>query len=620
MIACLVLVVSFVSISMVRDTQSQFNEMADHILPEIELIRNVRYLALRIVTSTNELGLIYAEQRVYGDEFGELYEEEREELDEEIIRPFEQASDELEKFVQKYFPDESDEVMEILELGEQIKQGSLDLISRKEAGVTGLEILEIKQELEEVEEAFLEAIDEALEHETEEMDERNEALSSTITSGIKDIQFTGLVTLAVAILLGILIARHLAKPIRALAMASDAIGKGRLDTRVAVETGDEIGQLANSFNAMIEALSRTTVSKNYVENILASMGDALFVLDSQGRITRTNKAVSKLLGYDEDELNGSPFADLFGSQGTIEHTCLSLTGRDPQCECDTVSLSRNGGHVPVHLSSALLYNDGGEMIGAVYLAKDIRERLRAEQALAEKNAALEHSNEELEKFAYVVSHDLKAPLRAIANLATWIEEDLEGKLDEDTQKNMELMHSRVQRMESLINGILEYSRIGRTNERVEDVDVQRILTEVVDSMPTPEGFTINVDDNMPVIPASPVRLGQVFSNLISNAIKYRRDDGGHVDVSVFDNDGFYRFSVADNGPGIAPEYHDKVFVIFQTLNARDKVESTGVGLTLIKKIIEEQGGKITLESEEGKGATFSFTWPKQLMEMERKTA
>ncbi len=228
--------------------------------------------------------------------------------------------------------------------------------------------------------------------------------------------------------------------------------------------------------------------------------------------------------------------------------------------------------------------------------------------LAEKAQMLERSNRELDQFAYVTSHDLKAPLRAIANLSQWIEEDLEDCLTPDTRQQMALLRGRVQRMDALIQGVLEYSRVGRVSEELESVDVAALLEEVIDSIDPPSGFVVDVADGMPVIETQRVRLQQVFANLIGNAIKYHDRADGKVTVGVEACGEFYRFSVSDDGPGIAPEHHEKIFGIFQTLQARDKVESTGVGLTLVKKIVEEQGGEISLDSCLGKGAVFRFTW------------
>ncbi len=245
-------------------------------------------------------------------------------------------------------------------------------------------------------------------------------------------------------------------------------------------------------------------------------------------------------------------------------------------------------------------------------SKELQQRVEERTAeLAEKAQMLERSNRELDQFAYVTSHDLKAPLRAIANLSLWIEEDLEACLTADTRQQMALLRGRVQRMDALIQGILEYSRVGRVAEESGSVEVATLLEEVIDSIDPPPTFTVDVAAGMPVIETQRVRLQQVFANLIGNAIKYREREEGRVEVSVEDVDGFYRFSVSDDGPGIAPEHHEKIFGIFQTLQARDKVESTGVGLTLVKKIVEDQGGEISLSSDLGEGTVFRFTWPKE---------
>jgi len=232
--------------------------------------------------------------------------------------------------------------------------------------------------------------------------------------------------------------------------------------------------------------------------------------------------------------------------------------------------------------------------------------------LEDKAEALSCSNQELDQFAYIASHDLKAPLRAIANLSQWVEEDLEEVMTDDTRKQMALLRGRVARMEALINGVLQYSRAGRMDMEMESVDVAQLLAEVLDGLAPPPGFRIDIAPDMPILQTARVPLSQVFGNLLSNAIKYHdRPESAQVKVSMQQlNGAMYEFSVADDGPGIASEFHDKVFQIFQTLNARDKVESTGVGLTVVQKIVEELGGEISLESEEGHGSIFRFTVPK----------
>ena len=272
-------------------------------------------------------------------------------------------------------------------------------------------------------------------------------------------------------------------------------------------------------------------------------------------------------------------------------------------------------------------NEEGEVSSGLMMTQDITESKRAEEALrsraeelarlttalAQTTAILEKRNVELDQFAYLVSHDLKAPLRAIANLSQWLEEDLEDHLTEDTRHQMDLMRARVHRMEALINGLLQYSRVGRLRTAMEPVDVETLLAEVIDSLAPPPTFTVKVMPGMPTLITERLPLEQVFANLISNGIKHNHRPDGQIVISVEDQPDFYEFAVADNGPGIPPEFHEKVFVMFQTLQARDTVENTGVGLAIVKKIIEDQGGTISLKSERDQGATFRFTWAKQPM-------
>jgi len=271
----------------------------------------------------------------------------------------------------------------------------------------------------------------------------------------------------------------------------------------------------------------------------------------------------------------------------------------------------------------VLAEDGSirEWVG---ICTDIHERKAAEAALkhraeeltyltavlAQTNAALERRNQELDQFAYVASHDLKAPLRAIANLSQWIEEDISDTLNEENRHQMNLLRGRVHRMEVLIDGLLQYSRVGRIATEAEPVNVTTLVAEVLNAIAPPPEFTITLKPGMPTLVTQRLPLFQVFSNLIGNGIKHHHRPDGQVTISVKDQGRFYEFAVADDGPGIAPQYHEKVFAIFQTLHARDIVENTGIGLALVKKIVESQGGRIRLESEEGQGATFYFTWPK----------
>jgi light-regulated signal transduction histidine kinase (bacteriophytochrome) len=244
------------------------------------------------------------------------------------------------------------------------------------------------------------------------------------------------------------------------------------------------------------------------------------------------------------------------------------------------------------------------------VVRDITESKKAEEERETLIKALARSNEELDQFAYVASHDLKAPLRGIANLSQWVEEDLGGSLAGEGKAHMELLRGRVNRMESLIDGILQYSRAGRMRAKPERVDVDALVKDVIELIAPPARVQISVMPGVPPIDAERVPLQQVFINLIGNAIKHAGAEKPKIDVTWADKGSWLEFAVADNGHGIAPQYHDRIFAIFQTLEARDRVEGTGIGLSVVKKIVEAQGGRVWVESDVGEGATFRFTWPK----------
>lgn len=237
-----------------------------------------------------------------------------------------------------------------------------------------------------------------------------------------------------------------------------------------------------------------------------------------------------------------------------------------------------------------------------------------ESFIYERNRTIESQNKrqegmikELESFAYIISHDLKTPLRGIASLTDWIAQDYHEKLDETGKEYLTLLKSRVVRLEGLIDGVLAYSRAGRLDMQKEKVDLEALLKEVIEMQEPKESVKIEIDTKLPTVEAVKSAMMQVFSNLIGNAIKHNDKEQVMIHVGATEKSDEWTFYVKDNGPGIEREFYEKVFKIFQTLKTKDEMDSTGIGLSVVKKIIENAGGKVWIESEKGKGAIFFFT-------------
>jgi PAS domain S-box-containing protein len=340
------------------------------------------------------------------------------------------------------------------------------------------------------------------------------------------------------------------------------------------------------------------------------------------RLVATNPAAVELTGIDTEKFLEQPLSQCFPGlvAAGVPERCVEVirSGRERdlgEIDCfyepvDEKTFALKAFPLPNRLVGLMVADITHRKESERILQQRAKELTQLNSMLFNTTLQLERRNQELDQFAYVTSHDLKAPLRAIANLSQWLEEDLEDKLDEDTKYQMDLLRGRVQRMENLINGLLQYSRVGRLESEPEKIVLEQLIGDIVDSLEMPPDFTINIEGQMPTLVTERLPLQQVFSNLIINAIKHHDRPDGQVTISASERERFYEFTVADDGPGIDPKYHDKVFVIFQTLEARDKTENTGIGLSIVKKAVESQGGKIALESQPGQGAIFCFTWSK----------
>jgi signal transduction histidine kinase len=263
----------------------------------------------------------------------------------------------------------------------------------------------------------------------------------------------------------------------------------------------------------------------------------------------------------------------------------------------------------VHLAISRVELEGEVLFAGVL--HDLSESKHFENILTQQNRELSAANEELEQFAYVASHDLKTPLRAIDNLIDWIMDDMQGIcIPSEVQHNLGRLRERSQYMEKMIKELLAFSRAGRYAYPGEPVNVKQLVEQIVFELAPPAGMHIRIEDSLPVLNTPKPPLELVLRNLISNAVKYHDMPEGNISISLQSGDDVYTFSVTDDGPGIEPQYHAKVFQIFQTLQPKSQSNSTGMGLALVKRVVEGYGCSIRLmQNTSSRGSTFEFGWP-----------
>lgn len=422
------------------------------------------------------------------------------------------------------------------------------------------------------------------------------------------------------------LARRFTEPLQSLTAGADRIGKGDLKTRISIPGRDEFSHLAEVFNQMAAELQNTLTTlqqrEEHFRSIIENASDFISILDAEGVYLYASPSMGRILGYRPGDLIGRNSFDFIHADDRKDIKFLfdqRVKSNTKMSPTEFRINHRDGTWRTMEVVTKNLLNHPA-VGGFVVNSRDITKRKQALEALhqshqelerrvQERTAQLKSTNRELKEFAFVVSHDLKAPLRAISQLTHWISEDYADAFDREGKEMMGLILNRVKRMDGFIEGVLSYSRIGRFKESVEILDLNVLVHELIESIMAPPHIHIGIENVLPVIQSDPIRMQQVFQNLLGNAITYMDKREGVVTVGCVDEGAHWKFSVADNGPGIDRSYHVKIFQIFQTLAPRDKHESSGIGLTLVKKIIEQYGGSIWVESEPGKGSTFYFTLP-----------
>jgi two-component system sensor kinase FixL len=360
--------------------------------------------------------------------------------------------------------------------------------------------------------------------------------------------------------------------------------------------------IVRDISQLKQAQALISKSENKFRRILETAIDPVISIDEKGIVLLCNPAAEQEFGYSSAEMVGQNIKMLMPSPYKEEHDgYLANYMRTGKAQIigmvrELEGERKDGSVFPMELSvSEVLGDEQRSFTGVVRNITEHKEMI-----------------DELQQFAYVTSHDLKAPLRAISNLSQWIEEDLGDDLTEETAGNLALLRSRVQRMENLIQGVLQYSRAGSSDPTIVFCNIKDVIDGIMDSIVVPEDFSIQIDLDIIGIYIDQTQIIQIFTNLISNAIKHNNNPQGKIRITAREyevNKNWVEIFVADNGPGIPMQYREKVFQVFQTLEARDKTENTGVGLSIVKKIIEKQGGKIEIQDLDAIGTTFRIIWP-----------
>ena len=357
--------------------------------------------------------------------------------------------------------------------------------------------------------------------------------------------------------------------------------------------------------------------------IVETAVDGIITIDERGLITSFNPAASRTFGYTSDEVLGRNVSMLMPDPYRREHDSymnnylgtgvrkIIGSGRE------VVGLRKNGTTFPLDLAVSETVLGEGEDRRRVFtgIVRDISDRKRSEQALARQAEDLARSNVELERFAYVASHDLQEPMRTVRSFAQLLQRRCAAQLTGDALEYLQFITNGVQRMQTLINDLLAYSRVTSQGGAFGPADCAQILAMVLESLQATiqaQAADVTVEMPMPVVVGDATQLGQVFQNLIANAIKFRHPDRPpRVRVAAVESQTEWEFAVRDNGIGIAAEYFERIFIIFQRLHTIEEYGGTGIGLAICKKIVERHGGRIWVASEVGEGATFHFTIPKK---------
>lgn len=357
------------------------------------------------------------------------------------------------------------------------------------------------------------------------------------------------------------------------------------------------------------------------DSIVENAPDAIAVTDLHGQLLSWNPGAQRLLGYVAAEIIGQPVRMLIPRDRVDEEADLvsRVIAGQSVAEFDSVRLLKDGSSIDVALSMSPIRDRSGAVIAIARIMRDITGRKRHEHELQRNNAVLAQMNQELDAFVYTASHDLRSPLTGIATVAQWILDD-DAQLSEQSRERLTLIRARIARMQRLLDDIRYYALADRMYAPSgAPMSAAALVADVVATVHVPDGFSVTLDASLDSVEITRTPLQQIMLNLINNAIKHHDRRTGIIEVRVESRGSWLRFSVIDDGPGIPEAYRESVFAMFSTLKPRDQVEGSGMGLALVKKIVERMGGRCGIDAVAARGTLFWFDWPSAVFALRPQT-
>lgn len=632
MVALLTAVVGFFGINVTKIVNDEFVRFSEDEMPLNQALQELKFAGLRIVTSTMEYGFL-SRQGKEGRSDDEQKEEKR--ILAAGIRSYDNSFIRYEYLLRSHCRARGvrRSIGPIQSSGSELLNASSTIVSSIDKNGTGAELRELKKKHEYAEKMFLQTVTSDYEQNRKDFAVSKELTNSTMWDAKRNIEMLTISTFVLALLCGILISASISRRLTRLELAAKKIGDGELETVIDIKSNDEVGSLVSAFSRMVGDLKRSrdeiVIGKNYLNDIIHSMMDALIVVAPDGTVQSINGAACSMLGYDEEPvgeafaniLQESPFDELV-EQGFIRNA-------------EKTYLAKDGRSIPVAFSGSVMWNSDNTMRGIVCVAQDITERKHAENMLRRYTEELRDNNEELKGFAYIVSHDMRAPLvnikgfsRELLDVLQELDARLQGALSlieegerdrintilrNEVPEALDFINSSVHRMDVMIKAVLKLSRLGRREIRTEPVKVDELVHSILKTMKhqLERGkVTVTVGD-LPELVMDRTAMEQIVGNLLDNAVKYLEPGRpGKLEITAEQGDDKTTFHFRDNGRGISHEDMAKIFELFRRAGRQD-IEGEGMGLAYVKTLLKRFGGRIWCESQPGEGSVFSFTIPMQ---------